>query len=128
MWPFNPKEIKTEEQIHADRRKWLDKAIIRSANLKKLILDNQTGWIEYIRLIDEYIQAVKKRKVATSLDYAEEKVIYELKLLDHEINILEWAKQVPAQFINNVEELLKKEKEEENGKEIKIEGGEKQNG
>ena len=113
MWPFKEKEKKTEEQIRIERQKWLDEGIEKSAKLRKLIIYNESGWREFIQLIDEYIQTVKKRKVATALDYADDKVIYELKLLDRDINTLEWVKQIPQQFINKIETELNKDKEKE---------------
>lgn len=116
MWPFNPKQEKPDEQIKKDRQKWLDGAIVRSAKLKKLITDNKTGWAEVVILLDEYIQACKKRKVATDLSVADDATIQQLRLMDESINLCEWFKKIPEQFIGKVEGMLTEQKEkEENG-------------
>ena len=109
---FKPKP---EEEIRKDRQKYLDDMIYRSTRLNKLIKSAGTGWQEFSVLINDYINKCKKRKAITPLDTADEKVIYELKLLDHEIFILSWMLRVPEQFIGKTEIAVKEfnKKEEE---------------
>ena len=110
---FHKKEKPTNEQIKADKQKWLDDLLDRSVHLKKLILSETTGWTEYVKLVDDYIDKCKKRKVVTALDIADDKTIYELKLMDHEVFILTWLKKMPEQFIGNVEKKIEGQKKEE---------------
>jgi hypothetical protein len=101
---FNPK---TDDQIKQDMKKNLDNMILRSASLKKLIISNWSGWAEFRKLISDYMEKCKKRKAITALDTADEKTIYELKLLDHEIYILSWVLRIPEQFIDKTENAVK---------------------
>jgi hypothetical protein len=110
---FNKKVVKTEEEIAKERQENLDKAIQSAAKLKKLIIDKDSGWIEFIGLIDDYINKAAKRKAITALDVANEETIQQLKYLDHEIYILNWMKQMPQQFITNLDDELAKQKESE---------------
>jgi hypothetical protein len=110
---FNKKVTKTEEEISKERQENLDKAIQSAAKLKKLIIDQDSGWIEFIGLIDDYIDKAAKRKAITALDVANEETIQQLKYLDHEIFILKNVRQWPEQFINNLEQTLKEMKESE---------------
>ena len=99
------KEVKTEEEIAKALSKKRDECIAKSAKLQFLINADNTGWQDYINLLDEYIGACKKRKAITALDRASEQVIKEIQLLDHEIFILSWAKEIPGQFIKKTKEL-----------------------
>lgn len=108
------KETRTEEQIKKERQKWLDEMIGRSARLKRLSYDKQSGWVEFVELLDDYIDKCKKRKAITALDRASDDTIYQLKLIDHEVFILNFVKQIPAQFMRNVEKALEKERKKEN--------------
>ena len=105
------KPKKTDEQIKQERNKWLDDMLKKSAKLKALISNNKSGWVEFIELLDDYIDKCKKRKVITALDMATDKELYELKLLDHEVFILSWVRRMPAQFINNIDEEVKRNEE-----------------
>ena len=111
---FRPKPKKTEEEIKKEFAKKREDDLIRAARLKKISLDEFSGWLDLIELLDDYILAIRKRKDATLLDSADEKTLEQLKLLDHERSILEWVKQIPQQFVNNLEARIKKEQEKEN--------------
>jgi hypothetical protein len=108
-----PPSKKTDEQIKLEKQEWLNNAIKKSASLKSLILNNKSGWLEFMALVDEYIEACKKRKAITALDIADSSTIEQLKLLDHEVFILNWMKQVPEQFINKTESAVEAEKKKE---------------
>jgi len=111
--PFKKKEPKTEEQIKKERQKWLDDMIPKSAHMKKFVEADEAGWKLFVALVDDYIDKCKKRKAITALDRIDEAGLHELKLLDHEVFILNFMKRIPEQFIAKVENILKEEKEKE---------------
>jgi hypothetical protein len=109
MLGFKPK---TDEQIKKDlekKRIALDEMVRKSGMLGLLIQKPGTGWSEFIAVLDDYLDACKKRKAITAIDRADDKTILELRLLDHEIYILSWVKNIPEQFINKTEEIKKSE-------------------
>ena len=108
---FN-KPKKSEDQIKQERNKLLNEMLDKSVKLKTMINSNQSGWQEFILLIDEYIDKCKKRKAITALDMATDADLYQLKLLDHEVFILSWIKQMPEQFINNIDNKVKQNQRE----------------
>ena len=87
----------------------------RAEEMRKLTLIPNSGWKEYIQLLDEYVAACKKRKALTALDSADDKEIYQLKLIDHEIYFVEqFIKIIPQKIFKNekeIEEAIKKEQE-----------------
>ena len=103
---------KTDEEIKKELIKKRDELIARAAKMYRLINAKDTGWVEWVLLIDEYINACKKRKAVTALDTADEKTLQQLKYLDHEIFILSWAKSIPQQVMKQLEEMEKKNGEE----------------
>lgn len=101
---FNkPKKLKTDEEIAKERTDNLERMFQDSLQLMKLV-SMDSGWKEFCALLDDYILKCRTRKDATRLDMADDKTIEQLKLLDHEIYILTWVKNMPGQFINMVEE------------------------
>jgi hypothetical protein len=109
MLGFKPK---TDEQIKKDlekKRLELDEMLRKSTMLKIFVNKPGTGWREFLGILDDYIDACKKRKAITAIDRADDKTIAELRLLDHEIYILSWVKNIPDQFINKTEEIQKNE-------------------
>jgi hypothetical protein len=108
-----PQEVKTDEQIKKDRQAFLDDAVKRVANLKRFILSDKSGWGEFCDIINDYILQCKKRKAVTALDIADDKTINELRLLDHGIYIMRMIVSMPNQFINKIENMEQKAKEEE---------------
>jgi hypothetical protein len=109
MLGFKPK---VDEQIKKDlENKRKELAISRVPRLGHLI--KSQGWVDYLALVDEYIEACKKRKAITAIDRADDKTIQELRLLDHEIFILSWMKEIPGQFINKTNEMVRKDNAEE---------------
>lgn len=103
---------KTDEEIKKELDNKREEMLARSLRLRHLIDSPSPGWNDFVGLIDEYIDACKKRKAVTALDIADDKAIYQLKLLDHDIYILNWVKEIPQQFINKTEEVIKKVNEE----------------
>ena len=92
----------TDEEIQRRREQAKELALLKAARLKHLIKD-QTGWAEFLGLIDEYIEASQLRKFKTRLDIADEKTLQILKELDHDIYLLKWVKNIPMQFITQAE-------------------------
>lgn len=95
---------KIKKGLEAKRRQLMVDRVPRLQHLT-----NSPGWADYVALLDDYLDACKKRKAITALDRADDKTIYELKLLDHEIFILSWVKDMPAQFIDKVGKMKEKD-------------------
>lgn len=112
-WLKRPIKPKTEEEIAQERSEAQDRAILEAARLKKLTLADSSGWKDYCLLVQDYIDKLLQRKIVTRLDTAGEMVKRQLELNDREIAILEWAMQIPQQFIDNLETELKEQKEKE---------------
>ena len=75
----------TDEQIRKEMEKKREKIIHQATMLRKLTNDPSSGWREYVDLLEEYVQACKKRKAITSLHNADEKTLQQLRQLDHEV-------------------------------------------
>lgn len=113
MLGFKPK---TDEQIKKDlekKREELDEMVRKAGMLVVLINKPGTGWKEFIAVLEDYLNACRKRKAITAIDRADDKTILELRLLDHEIYILSWVKNIPEQFINKTESIKQKEDKDE---------------
>jgi hypothetical protein len=107
-FPFSkPKQLKTDEEIIKERADNLERMFQQSLKMMKLVGSETSGWKEFCALLDDYIEKCRLRKEKTRLDLADEKTIEQLKLLDHEIYILTWVKNMPMQFINMIEEARK---------------------
>jgi predicted nucleic acid-binding Zn-ribbon protein len=112
MFPFSKKKpLKTDEEIAKEREDNLERMFQDSLKLMKLVSIKGNGWEEFVSLLDDYIKKAQDRKLKTRLDLADEKTIEQLKLLDHEIYILTWVKNMPGQFINMIEEGRKPKEE-----------------
>jgi hypothetical protein len=108
---FRKKE--SDEIIKAEQKK-LDDLIQRSAQLKRFIESDKSGWKEVCQLVDQYINFLKSNKDRIRLDICDEKTLEQLKLADREIFILEWFKKIPEQFIGKVEAQVKEFQKEVN--------------
>jgi len=106
------KPKKTDEEIKKALIKKRDELISEAGRMKKLTLTPGSGWVEYCDIVRSYIKNCKVRKATTALDLADDKTIYELRLLDHEIFILEWALSIPKRLMTNLEKMEAKEREE----------------
>ena len=88
------------EKMRKDMEKKREQIIQRAASMRKLTQDNTSGWSDYVKLLLEYVVACKKRKAVTALDTADNKVLEQLKLLDHEVWLIEtFIIKIPAQMI-----------------------------
>lgn len=112
---FQRKEKPTDEKIREARQKWLDDMLVRSVKLQKLIKNDQSGWKEFVALLDDYSDKCKKRKAVTALDTASEETLSILKKLDHEVWFLAFIRRIPEQFIDGINKKIEEiRKEEEN--------------
>ena len=104
---------KTDEEIKKEMERRRETILRRADILKPFVLKDGTGWKEYKTLIENYIEACKKRKAITPLDRlmpgiaADERTLLELKLLDHEIFILSWVLRFPFEEIATAEKIIK---------------------
>jgi hypothetical protein len=98
-----------DEKIKKDMEKARDKIIRQSVALRQL--EKSEGWSEYVSLLQDYVQACKRRKAVTALDTADDKTLAQLKLLDHEVWLIEtFILKIPAQMIG-LEESSKEKQE-----------------
>lgn len=105
---------KPEEQIKRELEDKREKLIIQSAKMKLLINDKDKCWAEYCAILDEYVDACKKRKAITALDRADEKTIEALKYLDHEIwFITTFIKRIPYMIFEQEEKMRQSAKKED---------------
>ena len=104
---------KTDEEIKKDLERKRQKVLDRADILRPFVKKDSSGWREYVGLLQEYIDACKKRKAITALDRLlqgvpwDEQVLHELKLIDHEIFILSWVLQFPFKEIARADEIIK---------------------
>jgi hypothetical protein len=104
---------KTDDEIQKELAKKRDELIVRASKMNKLINSKDSGWFEFVALLDDYISACQRRKAVTALDTADERTLQQLKYLDHEVFILTWAKSIPQQVMRQLEELENKDKPKE---------------
>ena len=90
-----------------------DAMISRMARLNKMTNSPAAGWQDFFDLLGDYIEACKRRKTATRIDIASPEMIEQLKLLDREIYILEFVRQIPMKYVNKVENMIEREKKRE---------------
>lgn len=107
------KPKKTDEEITKELSKKRDELIARAAKMDRLINAQDTGWVDFVSLVENYINACKKRKAFTALDTADEKTLQQLKYLDHEIFILSWMLNIPKQVMKQLQEMEKQNGEKE---------------
>ena len=74
-----------DEKIKKEMDKAREKIIRQAASLRKLVKSSDSGWSEYVALLEDYVSACKRRKAVTPLDTVDAKTLEQLKLLDHEV-------------------------------------------
>lgn len=106
------------EKLRKDLEKKRDELLAKSSRLKRLIAAPNSGWSDFILVIDQYVDWCNKRKSSVDLSQADDAVFNELKLMDNYVNALKWARQIPQQFIENLDKAieLQKQKEENDAK------------
>lgn len=87
---------KPDEVIRRELEGKREKLIEQAAKMMILVNDEKNCWREYCAILDEYVDACKKRKAITALDRADEKTIEALKYIDHEIwFVTTFIKRIP---------------------------------
>jgi len=104
---------KPDERLKKERIKRIEMAMMRSARLKHLIYNKKSGWADFMIVLEDYMNECKKRKALTRLDQADDAMIYQMKLLDFEIHILNTISRIPKQFIEKLEAGIKEFRKEE---------------
>ena len=105
---------KSEEKLKRFMGQTKDEAIRKAARLKKLELSTASGWMDYIQLLNDYVERIKQRKRATRLDVATDAEIEQLKYLDHEAQFIEtFIKMIPSLFVRNLDKALEIDKKAE---------------
>ncbi|MCD6346470.1 MAG: hypothetical protein J7L96_03520 [Bacteroidales bacterium] len=117
---FPTKEAKVSKLVKKFMGLGLDEAIARSSRLKKVQLHEFSGYDDYIQILDDYVEKIKKRKAAIRLDIATDEEIQISKWLDHEAwFILNYIKPLISSFVEGLEKKLNKIKREESNVERK---------
>lgn len=107
------------EKIKAEALKRREKLLARAQEMRKLTLAPNSGWTEFLSIIDEYVHACMKRKALTALDMATDAEIYQLKLLDHEIYFINsFIKKIPARIFSAEEDLIKKTRKQDDSRKV----------
>lgn len=107
------------EKIKAEALKKRDRLLVRAEEMRKLTLAPNSGWIEFMSILEEYARACMKRKALTTLDLATDKEIYELKLLDHEVYFINsFIKKIPSKIFSAEEDMLKRMRDDDKQKKI----------
>ena len=113
------KNLLTQAQsnkIKKFRQQLLEETVKKIARLKKLIGAPDSGWPEFVEILNEYKKHLEKRKALTSLDTATPDTIDELKKVDHERWMLGFILGAINKHINKVEqeklEIKRRENEE----------------
>lgn len=118
----NPFKHKTELEIKKFLESKHEENLKKAALLKKLTIDQESGWIDFVELLNEYIEACNKKKQAKRLDFLKpdqlSEAVEEIKRLDHEIFTVRWILQIPQQFITNTEEAQKRRMKVEDNAEV----------
>ena len=90
---------KPEQVIARELEAKREKLIAQAGKMAALVNDKSLCWAEYCAILDEYVDACRKRKAITALDRADDKTIEALKYIDHEI----WFVQT---FIKRIPEMI----------------------
>lgn len=107
--------LKKGKKISKELQAKREALIARADEMRKLTLNPDSGWAEYIGLLDDYVNACVKRKAVTSLDRATDSEIENLKKLDHEVWFINnFIKVIPQKIFANEEAMLKTAQQEEN--------------
>lgn len=104
----------TSEQIAKDMEKAREKIIRQASLLRQLVNNQKSGWSEYVALLQDYVTACKRRKAVTALDTADDKTLAQLKLLDHEVWLINnFILKIPDQIFEQEKKIDNANKEDE---------------
>jgi hypothetical protein len=112
---FKKKEKLPIEELKEVERKAIDEAIKRAARLKKVSLDNYSGWKDFCELLDNYVDTMLENKKKFNLSTASAEEIHRLSLYDRDVWLISnIIRKIPENFVLGIEQRVKKE-EKENG-------------
>jgi hypothetical protein len=104
-----------DEKIKKEMEKAREKVIRQATTLRKLVSNDRSGWNEYVSLLQDYVTACKRRKAVTALDTADDKTLAQLKLIDHEVWLINtFILHIPRMVFDqekNIENMNKQEAE-----------------
>lgn len=104
---------KESEELKKLRQKWLEECLEKIPRLKKLINSKNSGWPEFVEILEDYKTHLEKRKAFTSLDTADDATIEQLKKYDHEKYILNFIINSVGRYIDKIEKMALDAKKEE---------------
>ena len=111
------KENKQDKKVKKFMGQSLDEAIKRSSRLKKIQIHEFSGWVDFVQILDDYIKAVKDRKVKLRMDTITDEELQVSKWLDHEVWFLEnYVKILISSFVEGLEKAVEKAQREEERK------------
>jgi len=108
--------MRPEKKIQKFRNMLIDDALAASARLKRISGDKYSGWEDYVKLLEDYVDKVMKRKAIFRYDVATDAEIQEMKYLDREAWMIKnFIVKIPQIFVNGLEKRVETiNKEEEN--------------
>lgn len=108
---MNEKDLKKVQQ------KAMDKALQMSARLKKVEVNEFSGYADYIALLDDYVTKMSDNKRRFNLSTATKEELCRLKLYDRDVWLIcNMIRPMIKNFVNKVEqkvEQLKKSEEKQ---------------
>lgn len=91
----------------------LNKMLKVSSRLKRLSSDKVSGWGDFCILLENYVTSMLEHKKNFNLTMASDEQIQMLKLHDRDIWLINnFIKKIPYQFIENLEQEVRKRREE----------------
>ena len=91
----------------------LNKMLKAAARLKRFSADNAVGWGDYCLLLETYVKNLMEHKKNFNFSQASDEQIYQMKLYDRDIWLINnFIKKIPSLFINNLDQEIKKRREE----------------
>jgi len=92
----------------------LNEAIERCARMNKINVHEFSGWADYVQILDDYVDKIKKRKGLLRMDVATDAEIQVTKWLDHEAFFIEtYIKTLIRSFVSELDKKLASVRKEE---------------
>lgn len=93
----------------------LNKMLRIAGRMKKLTEDKTSGWADFCLLLDDYVGSMLDHKKNFNLTMASDEQINMLKLHDRDIWLIKnYIQKIPRMFIDNLENEIKRRREEAN--------------
>lgn len=91
----------------------LNKMLRIAGRLKKLTEDKASGWGDFCILLEDYVTTMLEHKKNFNLTMASDEQLHMLKLHDRDIWLIKnYIQKIPHLFISNLENEIKRRKEE----------------